>query len=141
MEFIMEIRLCREALTAREKAYCPYSGFSVGAALLSKTGKIYTGCNMESAAYTPSICAERTAFAKAISEGEREFIAIAIAGGKQGEPPSEACPPCGVCRQVMAEFCDPGSFRILLQEAGNAYSGYTLEELLPQSFGPGNLKK
>ena len=141
MEFIMEIRLCREALAAREKAYCPYSGFSVGAALLSKTGEIYTGCNIESAAYTPSICAERTAFAKAVSEGEREFVAIAIAGGKQGEPPSEACPPCGVCRQVMAEFCDPGSFRILLQEAGNAYSGYTLEELLPQSFGPGNLKK
>lgn len=131
--------LCQQATAARERAYCPYSHFAVGAALLCKNGRIYTGCNIESAAYSPSICAERTAFAKAVSEGEREFTAIAIVGGKQGEICRELCPPCGVCRQVMMEFCDPETFLILLATENNEYKKYTLSKLLPFGFGPANL--
>ena len=131
--------LCQQATAAREWAYCPYSHFAVGAALLCKNGRIYTGCNIESAAYSPSICAERTAFAKAVSEGEREFTAIAIVGGKQGEICRELCPPCGVCRQVMMEFCDPETFLILLATENNEYKKYTLSELLPFGFDPANL--
>ena len=131
--------LCQQATAAREQAYCPYSHFAVGAALLCKNGRIYTGCNIESAAYSPSICAERTAFAKAVSEGEREFTAIAIVGGKQGEICRELCPPCGVCRQVMMEFCDPETFLILLATENNEYKKYTLSKLLPFGFGPANL--
>lgn len=132
--------LCQQATAAREQAYCPYSHFAVGAALLCKSGRIYTGCNIESAAYSPSICAERTAFAKAVSEGEREFTAIAIVGGKQGEPCKELCPPCGVCRQVMMEFCDPETFLILLATENNEYKEYTLSELLPFGFAAENLR-
>jgi len=120
------------AVFAREKSYSPYSGFRVGAALYAKSGKIYTGCNIENAAYTPSICAERTAFAKAVSEGEREFLAIAVAGW--GSKPGYAF-PCGVCRQVMMEFCDPAVFIIVVTD-GSEYRQYTLAELLPQGFGP-----
>ena len=100
------------AVEARKMSYAPYSGFRVGAALLGKSGKVYKGCNVENAAYTPTNCAERTAVFKAVSEGEREFIAIAIVGGA-GEEPAEFCAPCGVCRQVLAEFCDK-DFRIVL---------------------------
>ena len=132
--------LCQQATAAREQAYCPYSHFAVGAALLCKSGRIYTGCNIESVAYSPSICAERTAFAKAVSEGEREFTAIAIVGGKQGEICRELCPPCGVCRQVMMEFCDPETFLILLATENNEYKKYTLSKLLPFGFGPANLR-
>lgn len=132
--------LCQQATAAREQAYCPYSHFAVGAALLCKSGRIYTGCNIESAAYSPSICAERTAFAKAVSEGEREFTAIAIVGGKQGEICRELCPPCGVCRQVMMEFCDPETFLILLATENNEYKEYTLSELLPFGFAAENLR-
>lgn len=139
MEKGWEIRLCQAALEAREKSYCPYSGFAVGAALLSKSGTVYKGCNIESAAYSPSICAERVAFAKAVSQGEREFTAIAIVGAKQGEMPAQECPPCGVCRQVMMEFCSPKEFHILLAVTETQYCEYILEELLPQGFGPKNL--
>lgn len=97
------------ACSARDRAYAPYSGFSVGAALLAKSGKVYLGCNIENRAFSPSNCAERTAFFKAVSEGERSFVKLAVAGGKAGESPV-FCPPCGVCRQVIAEFC-AGDFR------------------------------
>ena len=132
--------LIRLALEAREMAYVPYSGFKVGAALLTKEGKVYKGCNIENAGYTPTNCAERTAFFKAVSEGEREFSAIAIVGGKGGLPTDYAY-PCGVCRQVMMEFCDPETFQIILATDLEHYDIYTLKELLPLGFGPGNLKK
>lgn len=133
--------LVEEAIKAREFAYAPYSRFAVGAALLTQSGKIYTGCNIESASYSPTNCAERTAFFKAVSEGEREFLRIAIVGGEQGQPIYELCPPCGVCRQVMMEFCDPKTFRIILASGPKEFRDFTLEELLPQGFGPGNLHK
>ncbi len=120
------------------KAYAPYSGFRVGAALLASSGKIYTGCNIENAAYSPSVCAERVAFFKAISEGEREFIAIAVAGGKDG-PAEDGFPPCGVCRQVMAEFCGP-EFEILVAQP-NGFQSYLFKNLLPHAFSPQNLKE
>lgn len=124
------------AAEARKKSYSPYSGFRVGAALVGKSGKVYTGCNVENAAYTPTNCAERTAVFKAVSEGEREFSVIAIVGGK-GEEPVDFCAPCGVCRQVLAEFCD-GDFRILLGTPENIRV-YTLDEILPLSFGKRDL--
>lgn len=130
-------QLLELAAKAREKAYAPYSGFRVGAALLGKSGKIYTGCNVENAAYTPTNCAERTAVFKAVSEGEKEFAAIAIVGGK-GEEIADFCAPCGICRQVLAEFCD-GDFRILLGTPDNV-SVHTLAELLPYSFGKNDLE-
>ena len=121
---------------ARLKAYTPYSGFKVGAALLAKSGKVYLGCNIENAAYTPTNCAERTAFFKAISEGELEFEKIAVVGGK--DEPSEFCAPCGVCRQVMAEFCSL-DFPIILGNSKNLKK-LTLSEILPYSFTPKDLK-
>ena len=124
--------LCSQALKARENSYAPYSGFRVGAALLAKDGQVFTGCNIENGAYSPSICAERTAFAKAVSEGCREFKAIAIAGGA-GDVPDDYCPPCGVCRQVMAEFCDP-DFLIILAKTPSDCKTYTLSEILPLAF-------
>ena len=130
--------LVRLALGARERAYAPYSKFQVGAALLTGTGRVYQGCNIECASYTPTNCAERTAFFKAVSEGERDFVAIAIAGGPAGAPVKRACPPCGVCRQVMREFCGP-SFRVLLVKGTGERREFTLAELLPESFGPDNL--
>ena len=130
--------LIEAALKAREFSYSPYSKFKVGAALLAKNGKVYTGCNIESASYTPTNCAERTAFFKAISEGEREFEAIAIAGGYDGAP-TEYSYPCGVCRQVMMEFCDPKSFRVITAISKEKYLEKTLEEMLPYGFGPSNL--
>ena len=125
------------AAEARKQSYSPYSGFRVGAALLGKSGKVYLGCNVENAAYTPTNCAERTAVFKAVSEGEREFSAIAIVGG-MGEELSEFCAPCGICRQVLAEFCD-GDFPVVLGTPKN-YKAYTLAELLPFSFGKSDLK-
>ena len=131
--------LIRQALEAREMAYAPYSGFKVGAALLTKEGRVYKGCNIENAGYTPTNCAERTAFFKAVSEGEREFSAIAIVGGK-GDLPTDYAYPCGVCRQVMMEFCDPEEFQIILATGKEQYEIFTLKELLPLGFGPNNLK-
>lgn len=133
---MLDKELLQLAIEARKKSYSPYSGFRVGAALLTKSGKVYDGCNIENAAYTPTNCAERTAIFKAVSEGEREFSAIAIVGGK-GEDPADFCAPCGVCRQVIAEFCDP-DFRIILGTLDNIRV-YTLAELLPLSFGKADL--
>lgn len=127
------------ALAQRELAYAPYSHFQVGAALLTTDGAIYTGCNIENAAYTPTNCAERTAFFKAISEGARDFIAIAIVGGAEGEAPCDYTAPCGVCRQVMQEFCAPDDFNIVLARNEDDYRLMTLRELLPEGFGPDNL--
>lgn len=130
--------LIEAALAARENSYSPYSGFAVGAALLGKSGKIYTGCNIESAAYTPTNCAERTAFFKAVSEGEKDFAAIAVCGGKAGAPPDFCCSPCGVCRQVMAEFCG-SDFVIYSAVSTEQFDKYTLGEILPKSFGKKDL--
>lgn len=129
-----EKELVKAAYEAQKYSYSPYSGFEVGAALLGKNGKIYLGCNIENAAYSPSNCAERTAFFKAISEGCQEFEAIAIVGNKKGEK-GDFCPPCGVCRQVMAEFCAPESFRIILGRSGEEYYSCFLKDLLPLGFG------
>ena len=127
-------------LTAKQRAfsYTPYSGFRVGAVLLAKNGKLYTGCNIENASFTPTICAERTAIFKAVSEGVREFEAICIMGGKE-EIPEDFAAPCGVCRQVMMEFCDPESFQIILAKGSGEYRIFTLKELLPLGFGPEQL--
>ena len=130
--------LVEKAMKAMEMSYSPYSGFRVGACLLTSDGDYYTGCNIENAAYTPTNCAERTAFFKAISEGVREFDAICIVGGKDGVL-TEYAAPCGVCRQVMMEFCDPKTFKVILAVSKEQYDVYTLEELLPQGFGPANL--
>lgn len=119
-------------------SYTPYSNFKVGAALLTKGGRIYTGCNIENAAHTPTNCAERTAFFKAVSEGEREFSAICIVGGKNGIL-TDYTAPCGVCRQVMMEFCDPETFQIILAISKEQYKIFTLKEILPLGFGPLNL--
>ncbi|MBQ4601242.1 MAG: cytidine deaminase [Clostridia bacterium] len=127
----MKKELLNKAYEAMQLSYSPYSGFKVGAALLCGDGEIYTGCNIENAAYSPTNCAERTAFFKAVSEGKRDFKAIAIVGGKDGEI-SDFCYPCGVCRQVMAEFCD-GDFEIITTDSKEIKS-HTLKELLPESF-------
>ena len=127
-------QLIREAIAARKRSYSPYSHFQVGAALLGKSGKVYTGCNIENAAYTPTNCAERTAFFKAISEGEKEFEMIAIVGGPAKSARTDYCPPCGVCRQVMAEFCDPKAFRVLMARTETDYRECSLEEVLPFGF-------
>ncbi len=127
--------LIREAYEAKENSYAPYSGFHVGAALLSSDGAIYRRCNIENAAYSPTNCAERTAFFKAVSEGVREFKAIAIAGDTQ-----DYLAPCGVCRQVMAEFCDAEKFQIILAGSLTDYKIFTLAELLPELFGPKSLQ-
>lgn len=120
-----------QAQNARKMAYTPYSHFRVGAALLTKNGKVFSGCNIENAAYTPTNCAERTAIFKAVSEGEREFEAIAVIGGREGET-AEFCAPCGVCRQVIAEFCGK-DFKIVLGNENN-FKVYTLDEILPFAF-------
>lgn len=131
-------KLIDEALEARKMSYSPYSHFMVGAALLGKNGKIYQGCNIENASYTPTNCAERTAFFKAVSEGMRQFEGIAIVGGPKDRI-SQFCAPCGVCLQVMMEFCDPEQFKIILAIDREHYQVYTLKELLPIGFGPDNL--
>lgn len=131
--------LIRLALEARQRAYTPYSHFKVGAALLTKEGKVYQGCNIENAAYTPSNCAERTAFFKAVSEGDYNFAAIAIVGGAEDAKELELCTPCGVCRQIMMEFCDYNEFEIILAKNPEEYKVMSLEELLPMGFGPANL--
>lgn len=138
---ISDKELIGMAIEARKRAYTPYSGFQVGAALLSKSGKVYLGCNIENASYTPTNCAERTAFFKAVSEGDREFEAIAIVGGPKEQDAGVMCAPCGVCRQVMMEFCSPESFRVILQDGKGGQNSYLLKEVLPFGFGPDNLKK
>ena len=130
--------LVKLAFEAREFAYTPYSNFKVGAALLAKDGQIFTGCNIESASYSPTNCAERTAFFKAISEGVTEFSAIAVVGGMTDSKTS-LCPPCGVCRQVMAEFCH-SDFKIIMADSDYNMQISTLAEILPFRFEPKNLK-
>ena len=130
-------RLIETAAAQRKFSYEPYSGYRVGAALLAKNGTVFTGCNIENAAYGPSMCAERTAIFKAVSEGVREFEAICVIGGLE-ESPSGYSVPCGVCRQVMTEFCEP-SFPVIVARDADHYKMYTLQELLPKSFGPDNL--
>ena len=138
---IDEEALVSAALKARKQAYAPYSHWTVGAALFTKDGKIYEGCNIENAAYTPTNCAERTAFFKAVSEGAREFAAIAIVGGYDTKEPESICAPCGVCRQVMMEFCDPDTFRVILGTKDGVQVSQTLKERLPYGFGPDTLNE
>ena len=138
LEGIPVQELVDKAFGMLKKAYTPYSHWKVGAALLSADGYIWGGCNIENAAYSPSNCAERTAFFKAVSEGEREFKAIAIVGGHEGEV-KDYCSPCGVCLQVMMEFCRPESFIIIQAKSRSEYRAATLAELLPEGFGPATL--
>lgn len=133
-----DAQLIARALDARTRAYAPYSHFTVGAALEAASGAVYTGCNIENAAYPVGLCAERAALAAAVSAGERAFARIAICGGREGEPAREPCAPCGMCRQALAEFCS-GDFEILLPAEGRQTRRLTLSELLPESFGPQNL--
>lgn len=132
--------LIRAAIDALPASYAPYSRFHVAAALLCKDGSVYTGVNIENAAYSATVCAERSAFFRAVNEGKREFESIVICGGMNGEI-TDYCAPCGVCRQVMREFCDPASFKIILAKSEDDYREFVLEELLPMSFGPDNLKE
>ena len=137
--------LASAALKMRTFSYVPYSKFAVGAALLSEDGEVYTGCNIENASYPVGICAERTAFSKAVSEGVTRFRAIVIVGGPKGDAASELCPPCGMCRQFMREFCS-GDFPVALVRADEENriletKIFTLSELLPESFGPENLDR
>ncbi len=130
--------LVKLAFDAMQKAYAPYSNYKVGAALLAKSEKVYLGCNVENASYSPTNCAERTAFFKAISEGEREFAKIAIVGGKEGNV-TDLFMPCGVCRQVMAEFCDE-DFEVIVALTTDNFKSFTLKELLPFGFSKSNIK-
>ena len=136
----LKIQLFDKAKTMLNFSYAPYSHFHVGAALLTKDGKIYTGCNIENAAYGPSNCAERTAFFKAVSEGILKFDAIMVVGGPNCKI-KDYCPPCGVCRQVMMEFCNPDEFKIFLAKSKDDIVEYTLKELLPLGFGNADLNK
>lgn len=136
---IMAETLINKAIAARQLSYSPYSNYQVGAALLTQDGSIYTGCNIENAAYSPTNCAERTAFFKAVSEGVRKFSAIAIVGGRKGEEITDYAYPCGVCRQVMMKFCNPKGFDIIVAKSVTEYKVHTLEELLPNGFGASNL--
>lgn len=132
-------RLICAAVEVRQKAYAPYSGYMVGAALLCRNGEMITGCNIENAAYTPSNCAERTAFFKAVSEGKRDFKAIAIVGGKKDATELDMAYPCGVCRQVMQEFCNQNEFLVITAKSKEDYQISLLKDLLPNGFGPDNL--
>ena len=140
MEEAVIRKLIKTAVRQLSYSYAPYSHFKVGAALLEENGTIYTGCNIENAAYTPTNCAERTAFFKAVSEGVRTFKAICIAGGMNGEL-TDYTAPCGVCRQVMMEFCSPEEFEIILAKGEDDYKIYKLKDLMPLGFGPGNLRE
>lgn len=131
--------LLDSAETVRQSAYAPYSHFAVGAALLCADGTVYTGSNIENASFTPTVCAERVAVFKAVSEGKRDFSAIAVAAGKEGLPPDTLIAPCGVCRQVLMEFCSSKNFDIVLLGAAGEPAVYKLGEILPMGFGPDNL--
>lgn len=132
--------LIHEAIAMLKRSYAPYSSFHVGAALLTKNNQIFTGCNIENATFSPTNCAERTAFFKAVSEGEKEFVAIAIVGGRKGNI-VDYCPPCGVCRQVMMEFCNPKKFLVILAKSEEDYWIYTLADLLPLGFSAQNMEE
>ncbi len=124
--------LVGKAIEARKKSYCPYSNFAVGAALLTTDGRVYTGANIESVSFSPTVCAERVAFFTAVHAGERDFSAIAVVGGKADQDVNDFCPPCGVCRQVMTEFCKR-DFTVLLSDGKNIKE-FTLDAILPESF-------
>ena len=138
-DMISNEKLVELALEARNRSYAPYSHFMVGAALLTNDGKVYQGCNIENASFSPTVCAERTAFFKAISEGDREFVKIAVVGSPEGEVDRYAA-PCGVCRQVMTEFCDPETFEIIFGISPEKYEVHPGKESLPYGFGMGHLK-
>jgi len=128
-------RLVSLALEMVPRAYAPYSRFQVGAAVLAESGKMYGGANVENASYPAGICAERNAIAHAVASGERRLAAIAVCGGKDGAV-SDYCPPCGICRQTMREFCDPEEFRVVVARSQSDFKIYSLAQLLPESFGP-----
>lgn len=132
-------QLIHQATLARQNSYSPYSDYMVGAALLCEDGEIFTGCNIENASFSPTNCAERTAFFKAVSEGKREFTAIAVVGGKRGEKELDMAYPCGVCRQVMREFCNEKEFIVITAKDTEYYKKFYLKELLPDGFGPENV--
>ncbi len=131
-------KLIKSAFEAAENAYSLYSHFCVGAALLTSSGEIYKGCNIENSSYGATNCAERTAFFKAVSDGVRDFEAIAIVGHLEGKEAESYAYPCGICRQVMSEFCNK-DFKIIVARSVSDYKVYTLEELLPESFGAENI--
>ncbi len=131
-------KLIEMAFQGRKRAYAPYSRFFVGAALLCEDGSVFLGCNIENASYPAGNCAERTAVFHAVSEGKRRLKAIAIVGGREGQD-MDYCPPCGICRQVLREFCDPSRFMVILAKSKSEYQKFTLDQLLPHSFGPENL--
>ena len=126
--------LIQEAMKARENAYAPYSGFTVGAALLSSSGKVYHGCNVENASYPATNCAERTALFSAVASGEHHFEAVAIIGGMKGEAPAQFCYPCGICRQALSEFASPDSFVVLVAKSETEFEEFLLKDLLPYGF-------
>lgn len=130
--------LIEMALAARDNSYCPYSGYSVGAALLTAGGQVFTGCNVENAGYSPTLCAERAAMAAAVSAGVRDFLMLAVAGGPKGKEPETYFWPCGVCRQWLAEFCPP-DFPVLCAKSAADYQETALAELLPHAFSPDTL--
>lgn len=132
--------LIEQALSARENSYCPYSGCSVGAALLTGDGRVFSGCNVENAGFSPTLCAERSAMAQAIAAGRRDFVMLAVAGGPKNQPPRDYFWPCGVCRQWLAEFC-PADFPVLCAKSGQDYREATLSQLLPHAFSPDNLSQ
>ena len=133
-----EQELIRAAFDVRKNAYAPYSHFLVGAALLTKSGRVFTGCNIENAAFSPTICAERAALAQAVSAGERAFAAIAIVGSREGTVNTLPTSPCGVCRQALFEFAGP-DLRVILARSETDWQEYTLGQLMPLGFGPANL--
>lgn len=139
MEQKQIVTLIEKALETREFSYSPYSNYMVGAAVMTAEGEIYTGCNIENAAYGPTNCAERTAIFKAVSEGKRSFTAIAVVGGKRGSAGDYAA-PCGVCRQVMMEFCKPEEMQVIVAKSTEEYKVFTLAQLLPEGFGAANLE-
>ncbi len=133
--------LIKIAVAARKNSYSPYSHYQVGAALLATDGQVFPGCNIENAAYTPTNCAERTAFFKAVSVGVRDFTAIAIVGSPEGDEITQRAYPCGVCRQVMMEFCNPEVFQVIVARSLEEYEIRTLKDFLPEGFGPANLNQ
>lgn len=137
-----EEELIEEAFAARKTSYAPYSEYYVGAALLTLDGKVYRGCNIENSSFGATNCAERTALFKAVSEGDTSFSAIAVVGGKNGREEKELSDyafPCGICRQALREFVDKDSFKVIVAKSIKEYKAYTLNELLPESFGPEKL--
>ena len=130
--------LIGRAMEMVNMAYAPYSHFRVGAAVLAESGKTYGGANVENASYGATVCAERNAIAAAVNAGERKLAAIAICGGRDGKV-ADYCPPCGMCRQVMREFCDPKAFKVIVAKSADDFRVFTLDGLLPESFGPDHL--